>query len=371
MFGSRAFWLRLLVAGSTLAGVSCSSTTLDNTTVGQCEPGAQKCVGSEVQQCGPDGFFKTATTCSAPKLCSDQLGCVDCTPGMSVCANNNTEVHSCTSEGTVGPMTQQCTFGQTCSGGSCLDSCELAASEFVYLVDSQNNFLSFEPRLDSDPKSLKLIGKLNCSKTSTPYAMAVDRKARAWVLYQDGNMYLVSPQDASCTPSGFTPNQMQFNTFGMGFVSDGVGARSETLYGGSGPLNGNRGLARIDPTTLALTKIAPFPTIDYAVEFTGTGAAELYGYFPSATSGKNFIARINKATAQYDVTWQLPALPAQPDAWAFAHWGGRYYQFVTSAGKNQIFRYDPASKQNPVVQDNTPYPIVGAGVSTCAPYVPG
>lgn len=118
-------------------------------------------------------------------------------------------------------------------------------------------------------------------------------------------------------------------------------------------------------------KIAPFPMIDYAVEFSGTGAGELYGYFPSATAGKHFIARIDKSTAQYEVVWQLMALPANPSAWAFAHWGGRYYQFVSSAGKNQIFRYDPATQQNIIVPDNTPYPIVGARVSTCAPYVIG
>lgn len=113
------------------------------------------------------------------------------------------------------------------------------------------------------------------------------------------------------------------------------------------------------------------PAIAYAVEFTGAGAAELYGYFPSATTGKNFIARINKSTAQYDLTWQLPALAAQHNAWAFAHWGGRYYQFVTVNGQNQILRYDPTTKANIVVQSSTPYPIVGAGVSTCAPYIVG
>lgn len=366
----RTLGLRLLFAASTLVGVSCAGNSLDGSTVGQCQPGQQKCAGAAVQVCSPDGTFQTTTTCSAPMFCDDSLGCITCTPGATVCANS-TEVHSCAADGSVGPVTQQCAFAQTCSNGACLDSCELAASEFVYLVDSQNNFLSYEPRKDTDPLSLKLIGKLTCSKTSSPYAMAVDRKARAWVLYQDGSLYLVNPQDASCTPSGYAPNQMGFTTFGMGFVSDGVGARTETLYGGSGPINGNLGLAKIDPTTLQLSKIASFPAIDYAVEFTGTGAAELYGYFPSATAGKNFIALINKGTAKYDLTWQLPQLPAQPNAWAFAHWGGRYYQFVSSAGKNQIFRYDPVAKQNTVVQANTAYPIVGAGVSTCAPYVPG
>ena len=366
----RTLGLRLLFATATLFGASCSSVSVDTSTVGQCQPGQQKCAGTTVQVCGADGTYAATTTCSAPTFCDDNLGCISCTPGGSVC-ENGTEVHSCGADGTIGPVTQQCGFAQTCSGGTCVDSCEVAASEFVYLVDSTNNFLSFEPRHDTDPQSLKVIGKLACSRTSSPYAMAVDRKARAWVLYQDGNLYLVNPQDASCTPSGFAPNQTGFTTFGMGFVSDGVGARTETLYGGSGPLNGNQGLARIDPVSLKLTKIAAFPTIDYAVEFTGTGAAELYGYFPSATANKNFIALINKGTAKYDTTWQLPPLAAQPNAWAFAHWGGRYYQFVSVNNKNQILRYDPVAKQNIVIQASTAYPIVGAGVSTCAPYVPG
>ena len=370
MLGQRTLGLRLVFTAAVLVGASCDSNVLNSSMVGQCEPGQKKCAGNTVQLCGADGTFQASATCSTPTFCDDTLGCISCTPGGSVC-ENNVEVHACNADGTVGAITQQCGFAQTCSGGSCIDSCELAASAFVYLVDSQNNFLSYEPRLDSDPKSLKVIGKLSCSTGSSPYAMAVDRKARAWVLYQDGNLYLVNPQDASCTPSGFKPNQQGFKTFGMGFVSDGVGSRSETLYGGSGPANGNLGLARVDPTTLVLSKINQFPTIDFAVEFTGTGAAELYGYFPSSTSNKNFIARINKGTAKYDVTWQLPPLSAQPSAWAFAHWGGRYYQFVSVNNKNQILRYDPTTQANTVVQASTPYPIVGAGVSTCAPYIPG
>lgn len=370
MSGPRTLGLRLLLAAATLSGASCSGSSIYDNTTGECQPGEMKCEGDMLLSCNASATFYNKTPCSAPTHCDAQYGCISCVPGTTVC-ENSLEVHSCSADGTVGPVTQQCGFGQTCSSGACVDSCEVAASQFVYLVDSQNNFLSYEPRIDSDPQSLKVIGKLKCSTTSSPYAMAVDRKARAWVLYQDGSLYLVNPQDASCTPSGYTANQQGFTTFGMGFVADGVGSRNETLYGGSGPLNGNKGLARIDPTSLMLSKIAAFPAIDYAVEFTGTGAAELYGYFPSATTGKNFIARINKTTAQYDLTWQLPALAAQPNAWAFAHWGGRYYQFVTVNGQNQILRYDPTTKANIVVQSSTPYPIVGAGVSTCAPYIVG
>lgn len=370
MYKGRDLVLRLGLLGLLFAG-SCSSTEVGSMS-GECEPGQRRCLGSEAQRCSDDGVYRTAESCGAENVCVDSLGCVACQPGTSVCANNGTEVHSCNADGSVGSLTSTCSFGQTCRNGSCVDSCEVAASEFVYLVDSDSNFLSFEPRKDGDPTAIKVIGKLNCASGSRPYSMAIDRKARAWVLYTDGNIYLVNPQDASCMPSGYTANQGGFTKFGMGFVSDSNGARTETLYGGNNLSGGALGFFRIDPTTKVLTKFADFPSgVTSSPEFTGTGGAALYGYFPSATAGQHRIVLINRTTGAFDMTWNLPVLPASPNAWAFAHWGGRYYQFVTNGGKNQVRRYDPATQMNTLVQDNTPYRVVGAGVSTCAPLIVG
>lgn len=362
----------LLWGAALLALGSCSGGAVSSTPGGNCQSGQTSCAGTDFQMCGDDGTFQTMASC-AGSMCDNTLGCIACVPSSAVCANSNTEVHSCNADGTVGALTLTCPFGQACSAGSCVDSCELAASEFVYLVDNSNNFLSFQPRIDTDPNSVKLIGKLTCPAQTgaTPNSMGVDRHARAWVAYSSGEIFWVSPQDASCQKSGYVANQLGFKTFGMGFSSDSAGSRAETLYLGDGPSNDNLGLGKVDVGTLTLSLAAKFPTISSSPELTGTGAAELYGYFPSNVSGQHLIARINKATAQFDVTWQLPQLPAVPNAWAFAHWGGRYYQFVTNGGKNQIRRYDPATQQNVVVQDNTSYKVVGAGVSTCAPYTVG
>lgn len=362
----------LLWAAPALGG--CSNTGLGSTSGADiCEAGQRRCSGNEVQTCDANGAFVSTTTCGAAQSCDTTLGCIDCSPGTSVCANNNLEVHSCSDTGQIGPLTSMCSFGQTCQNGACVDSCEVAASEFVYVVDVNNNFLSFEPRIDTDPKALKVIGKLNCSTSgATPFSMAVDRKARAWVLYNDGNIYFVSPKDASCTPSGYTASQMGFTRFGMGFVSDAAGSRSETLYVGSNGIGGTNGLAKIDPTTLKLAKFADFPAgVTASPEMTGTGASELFGYFPSSAVDQHLIVRINKTSGAFDTTYKLAPLPGQPNDWAFAHWGGRYYQFVTSNGKNQIRRFNPATQTNDIVQDSTAYPIVGAGVSTCAPLILG
>lgn len=366
----------LLWAGILLAAGSCGNSSLSSTTTTeQCTAGQKRCSGNDLQMCGAENTFQTMQTCSAPTTCDDNLGCIACQPGTSVCGSNGVEIHSCLADGSIGPTTSTCSFGQACRNGACVDACEVAASEFVYVVDTNNNFLSFEPRIDTDPKALKLIGKLNCSTSGAkPFSMAVDRKARAWVLYDDGTIYLVNPQDASCMPSTYQSGQQGFKAFGMGFVSDTAGSSSETLYVGNNQSNrGSLGLATINPATLVLTKFANFPAnVTSSPEMTGTGASQLFGYFPSNTAGQHMIVQINRQTGAFDTTYQLSPLPSAPMDWAFAHWGGRYYQFVTTSdGVSRILRYNPQTKANDVVQTGTMYPIVGAGVSTCAPTTVG
>jgi hypothetical protein len=366
------FGAAMLVLGSCNSqGLSGGGGTPGDGGTGGCQDGQLNCEGNALQTCS-EGVFTTEYTCAADKTCDNSLGCVDCLPGSTICANNNTEVHSCNPDGTIGALQMTCPFGQACLNGGCVDACEVAASQFVYVVDQNNNFLSFQPSIDTDPSALQLIGKLNCSTTgATPFSMAVDRTARAWVLYSDGNIYWVNPQDASCMPSGYTTDQMGFNVFGMGFTSDSVGSNTEHLFVANGPGFSNLGLASIDPTTLMLTKVAALPASSPgSPEMTGTGNAQLFGYFPSA-SANQLIAQIDKTTGQFDVMYSVPPLPKSPNDWAFAAWGGRFYQFVTTNGQNVIYRYDPTTNMNIIVQQNTPYPIDGAGVSTCAPYTTG
>jgi hypothetical protein len=87
-----------------------------------------------------------------------------------------------------------------------------------------------------------------------------------------------------------------------------------------------------------------------------------------------FIGRINKTTAENEQTWTMPALVDTVRAWAFAHWGGRFYVFVTTQSlfgepTSQVHRLDPAAGAVDVILPSIPYVIVGAGVSTCAPVI--
>ena len=61
--------------------------------------------------------------------------------------------------------------------------------------------------------------------------------------------------------------------------------------------------------------------------------------------------------------------------WAFAHYGGRFYLFVTEVSgvftidiRNRVYEVDPVTRKTRRLQANAPYAITGAGVSTCVPY---
>ncbi|MFO0657269.1 MAG: hypothetical protein U0787_19645 [Polyangia bacterium] len=338
-----------------------------------CQPGQKTCVGNVLNTCTDIGTYAPTSECASSLVCDPQLGCVACAPGTNTCVQN--EVHSCNSDGNPGGLVMACDFAQTCRGGSCVDSCELAASEFIYLLDSSNQLLSFEPRMDTAAGAVKVVGKVVCPTATAPNSMSVDRRARAWLNYDDGKLYKIPTNNpASCVDSGYQTGVVPTAKVGMGFVSDSPGAKVESLYLASfGTASQLWKLNPLDPTPIVSTKIGNFASSPTSPEMTGTGAAELYAYFPAADATHRII-RVNKTTAQADLTWSLPPLASSPGAWAFAQWGGRYYVFVTESNISRVYRWDPnaaAGSQWVRVQDNLPTRIVGAGVSTCAPTTVG
>jgi hypothetical protein len=101
-----------------------------------------------------------------------------------------------------------------------------------------------------------------------------------------------------------------------------------------------------------------------------------------------YVALFDQTSKTVTQTWNMPALgslSADPYlsvvAWAFAHYGGKLYAFVTTADvipglgedtsteDQQVYVLDPSSASNSGTRllDHTGKVIVGAGVSTCAP----
>jgi hypothetical protein len=286
------------------------------------------------------------------------------------------ESHACNDDGTIGALLADCA-PSACVGGQCEDNCAAGGVKLIYVIDNTHELWSFNP---ADNYALTKIGTVSCPSTFgagvTPFSMSVDRNARAWVLYSSGELFQVSTADASCSRTDFEAGQAGYEVFGMGFVTKTSGSNDEILYIASGSTSSLGGsasssLAEIDPGSLELTTVGELPTGDQSPELTGTGDAQLYAYYPGAQN--SFIARIDKTTGESTKTWPLPALTGSVSAWAFAHWGGKFYVFVTTGGvlesNSQIIEFDPQSGKSVPIRDHLPSEIVGAGVSTCAPLV--
>lgn len=305
----------------------------------------------------------------------------------SVCQGD--AVHACNADGTVGGVLEECASGcwdGTCGGGGGGDeSCGTEGNDLIYVVDKNYRLLSFDPRqLDTGDDPFALIGQLDCPAgapwpdwgggQATPFSMSVDRNGMAWVLYTSGEIFKVSISDASCTDSGFQRGQEGFQLFGMGYSSDAQGSDQETLFiaGGDASQDQIGDLGRVNNGTMAVSMVGGLPDSEYPPELTGTGNGELYAYFPGRFD--SWVARLGKDHADSQQTWDLASISGEPRGWAFAHWGGKFYIFISTQStfggvQSKVKVLDPASGNEEVAVSNSQYVVVGAGVSTCAPVV--
>lgn len=251
------------------------------------------------------------------------------------------------------------------NGGGSNVGCS-AESQYVYVLDKNAMLYKF------DPPSLVFtpIGTLTCpaSGLDTPFSMAVDRNANAWVVYTNGKLFKVDTKTAGCTATSFQPGQAGFVTFGMGFSTEGAGSSKDTLFvSQSDFLGGTIGLATIDTQSLVLTPIGMYDQMNARAELTGTGDGKLYGAFEGTPY---VVAQIDKSNAKILSQASQGPVQATPGSsnFAFAFWGGSFWLFVGDGTKTDVFQYDP--KGTTALKKTDSSVIVGAGVSTCAPIEP-
>lgn len=359
----------------------------DDDTGNDCSGDEERCVGNLLQVC-VDGTFETGEVCEG--ACNLDLGgCVQCDPlAGNTCSDDQTVV-ACNADGTFGSVVETCTNGTACSGGECSRDCTADGVDLIYVVDDSYRLLSFDPRkIGTGQDPFTLLGSLSCPASTTPvpgwlggvtpFSMSVDREGFAWVLYASGQIFKVDiNNNLACTNSGFVPQQGGWLLFGMGFVTDTAGGNTEQLYiGGGDPEATPGGLFGVVSPQLTPTTLGNLPnTGEYSPELTGTGNAELFGFFPGISTA--FVQQLDKANGAA-VGNQL-AIPgglgggvgALVEAWAFAQWGGKFYLFVTTGdglnSNSTVRTIDRQTGGYELVSQNLPYVIVGAGVSTCAP----
>jgi hypothetical protein len=244
------------------------------------------------------------------------------------------------------------------------DCVETGVSD-IYVVTSQNQLFAFDPQT----AVFNTIGDLNCVDPlgGNPFSMAVARHDYAYVVFDSGSLFRVSTADASCTPTGYVPDQLGFKTFGMGF-STNYGGPAETMFVAESSFGGDsKGLATIDTTSFTASFVAPFtPDVANAIELTGTGDGRLYGLFINTTDLAASIGPIDKTTG--DVASLAPfSTGLVIDSFAFAFWGGEFYVFHSGNGPpTTVTRFDATTgAEEDVAMLNGS--VVGVGVSTCAP----
>ncbi|MDQ3368741.1 MAG: hypothetical protein M3680_25205 [Myxococcota bacterium] len=286
-----------------------------------------------------------------------------CEPGAPTCVGD--DVVLCNADGSLGATREACKGG--CREGTCVDTCALQDVELIYLVDDQATLYAFDPKkLPADP--FRRIATLACDPRSTVNSMAVDRSGVAWLGYHNGKVHRASIIDGRCAAPGTRPRGAP-TTFGMGFVTTGPRATTEQLFVAGGPIDGvPKALATLDTATTppTWTTAAPLAGAVRHLELTGTGDGRLFGYFP--TPGRGFVQELDRASAQLLGTpWTLEGERGEVSAYAFAHWGGVFYVFSTLAGNSAVHAIHMKSGTQELVQQQLPRPIVGAGVSTCAP----
>jgi hypothetical protein len=241
------------------------------------------------------------------------------------------------------------------------------AAKLVYVVDENNQLSTW----DGMTKTFHDLGTLDCpaQALATPFSMGVDRNATAWVLYSSGELFQVNTTTLACTKSNWA-TQLGLEQFGMGFSSDAAGGTADHLFVAGGTASAvmapTSKLATLDTGTLSAASVG---TVTGWPELTGTGNAELWGFFPDAAGAR--VEKIDKANGGALKTYQLPSLAGTPAAWAFAFWGGDFWVFLMRDTdlSTTVYQIDAATGQVKGMTPTGTRTIVGAGVSTCAPTV--
>ena len=282
--------------------------------------------------------------------------------------------------------------GGTNSSGGNQSGCSDAA-KLVYVLSGDYDLYSFDPaalkftkigRIDCDVEQQKVMlddgfGDEIEGPDNTPNSMAVDRTGKAWVGYQDGELFNVDTSTAHCTSTGFDYAHTDFNKYGMGFSADSAGATTDTLYligekfdtDGASIGSEGKGLYKLDTSTLALTAIGDFPghLRRQAGELTGGGDGKLYGFFTTSPAVSAEIDKTNAETSN-EKSLDTVDLGGNSYAFAFSYWGGDFW-FYSAGGSDPSkvtrLRTSTNGKEETVVPDVGGFQIVGAGVSTCAP----
>jgi hypothetical protein len=250
--------------------------------------------------------------------------------------------------------------------GSCAE-----AARTIYAIDKDNLLLSFSP----GTLQFAEVGVIACPTSdvlATPYSIAVDRGATAWVLFSSGELFRVSTRNARCSATGFVPRQAGFNRFAMAFAANGAPSADDTLFVASDDARGGFTQSRmgaIDLTSLPAPLLRPLAKIDGAPDLTGTADGRVIGFFPDPRDPR--IAIVDPESGRLSEVVLLAQLAGPREASGVAFWGGDTWLFLkrNTDASTEVHQLSRAGQVTTRVA-RSGRTVISAGVSTCAPLQP-
>lgn len=276
------------------------------------------------------------------------------------------------------------TAGDGGDGGQC--ACQ-DVEDGIYVLDNSGGVASvwfFDPPANT----FTPVGTIGCAAPLgwVANSMAIDRQGYAWLNYYEqatasARIYRAPLSDLSqCEDTGYLNPGASWWLLGMGYAVIDPQSSCDTLYiyrsdryleyPDFGP--GGAALGRFDEATDTIAMIGP---TDYPVgELTGTGDGRLFAFAP-VSAELAVLVNLDKDTGSELEHIDLNGLDIT-NAFAFAFWGGDVYFFTETSpgsGVSRVTRLDYDGNEGgglSVYNSNTGLHIPGAGVSTCASFIP-
>ncbi|MBO6937669.1 MAG: hypothetical protein JJ863_22060 [Deltaproteobacteria bacterium] len=252
---------------------------------------------------------------------------------------------------------------------------------FVLTTDLEDS--SFESHLFRfDPETLEYlhVGEVVCPLDGAFLrSMAVDRNGNGYATDNRGNLFRVDTDDASCAPTGMETEQEGVRNFGMGYATVGDSTDERLYITATGTWYRDettpyRRLLSIDTRALSVATIgdleAPTPA---NMELTGTGDGRLFGMVLDVRDLRNIVVTVEHLDADTGATLESKRVPLDASGgFAFAQWGGDFWLFTEAPdGRARVAQFDwdgGEVLQTVDTELDVPGTIIGAGVSTCAPF---
>jgi hypothetical protein len=255
--------------------------------------------------------------------------------------------------------------------------CASAAEQYIFLLESPSGALH---RYDAEANTVAPLGTPMCPGADAPMALTIDRAGTLWALMVDAEgmrrIYTIAADTLDCMETGFVDPWPDYTVAGgLAFVADAPGSSDESIYislivGGLDPATPLT-LGKIDEGTMDLAIEGDLPIVGngyYQIaDLVGTGDARLFGFFPGDQA---VITEIDEQAV--DVAIEQPLDFGVGSPWAFTQWEGRLWLFspAETSGSSEVRAYDLAAQQVEVIEPDLGVLVVGAAVSTCAPYEP-